>query len=167
MELLVGLLSAAIAAIISLVVAAISYLTNKNALQAERDRFEQELQRNMTTKLYNARLEIYPEAIAITDGLRKSRMGSQAETISQEYFSNLLIKLDQWHSTKAFLLLSPSAVKTLYQLRKLLRQQPEADGKYTEEQLNKIWQAKGSFRSALRSDIQLLYKEEVNTLRDD
>ncbi|NJL86524.1 MAG: hypothetical protein HC886_11950 [Leptolyngbyaceae cyanobacterium SM1_1_3] len=48
-----------------------------------------------------------------------------------------------------------------------MRQQPEADGKYTEEQLNKIWQAKGSFRSALRSDIQLLYKEEVNTLRDD
>ncbi|NJL86525.1 MAG: hypothetical protein HC886_11955 [Leptolyngbyaceae cyanobacterium SM1_1_3] len=111
MELLVGLLSAAIAAIISLVVAAISYLTNKNALQAERDRFEQELQRNMTTKLYNARLEIYPEAIAITDGLRKSRMGSQAETISQEYFSNLLIKLDQWHSTKAFCCCLPALLK--------------------------------------------------------
>lgn len=79
MELLVGLLSAAIAATVSVLIALISFVANRNALKSERDRFERELERNMTTKLYSARLEVYPEAIAITDGLRKSRIAAQAD----------------------------------------------------------------------------------------
>ncbi|NEQ31682.1 MAG: hypothetical protein F6K04_11870 [Leptolyngbya sp. SIO4C5] len=167
MELLVGLLSAAIAATVSVLIALISFVANRNALKSERDRFERELERNMTTKLYSARLEVYPEAIAITDGLRKSRIAAQADPQRPEYFNDLLLKLDQWHSTKAFLLLSRNAVQTLYRLRRVLREKPAKDGKYAKEQIDRIWQAKGAFRSALRADIQLLYREEADILQDD
>lgn len=172
MELLTGVLSAVIAASISLIVAFISFVANKNELKAEREKLERELQRNMTIKLYEARIEVYPEAIAITDGLRKSRMTSQGDGLSQQYFNEILAKLDAWHSEKAFLLLSWDAVQTLYRLRKVLRAKPDMSGSYSKEQLMQIWRAKGAFRSALRSDIQLLYNEEsdeenADDLRDD
>lgn len=167
MELFTGILSAVIAASISLIVAFISFFANKNELKAEREKLERELQRSMTAKLYEARIEVYPEAIAITDGLRKSRMGSQGDGLSQQYFNDILTRLDVWHSEKAFLLLSWNAVQTLYRLRKVLREKPEMGGAYSQDQLMRIWNAKGAFRSALRSDIQLLYEEEGDDLRDD
>jgi hypothetical protein len=138
MELFTGVLSAAIAAIVSLVVALISFVTNKNTLKSEREKFERELQRTMTSKLYDLRLEMYPEAIAITDGLRKSRMAAQQERLSETYFKDILTKLDEWHGARAFLLLSRSAVDTLYTLRKVLREKPELEGQYSKAQLEKI-----------------------------
>lgn len=165
MELLTGILSAVIAAMVSLIIALISFMTNKNTLKSEREKFERELQRSMTSKLYDLRLEMYPEAIAITDGLRKSRMSDQAE-LSEAYFKSILTKLDEWHGARAFLLLSRNAVNTLYTLRKVLREKPEMEGKFSKEQLEKIWKAKGAFRSALRADIQFLYEEE-SEVRDD
>ncbi|NJN56907.1 MAG: hypothetical protein HC879_05115 [Leptolyngbyaceae cyanobacterium SL_5_9] len=167
MELLTGVLSAAIAAIVSLIIALISYLTNKNTLKSEREKFERELQRSMTSKLYDLRLEKYPEAIAITDGLRRSRMSNPGEDLSEAYFKAILAKLDEWHGVQAFLLLSPNAVGKLYTLRKVLREKPEIEGKYSKEQIEKIWKAKGAFRGALRADIQFLYEEEAKTFRDD
>lgn len=137
MELFTGVLSAVIAAIVSLIVALVSFVTNKNTLKSEREKFERELQRSMTSKLYDLRLEIYPEAIAITDGLRRSRMITQPEPLSETYFKNILTKLDEWHGTKAFLLLSRGAVNTLYTLRKVLREKPELEGQYSKEQLVK------------------------------
>jgi hypothetical protein len=166
MELFTGVLSAAIAAVVSLVVALISFVTNKNTLKSEREKFERELQRSMTSKLYDLRLEMYPEAIAITDGLRKSRMTAQQPYLPETYFKEILTKLDEWHSARAFLLLSRSAVDTLYTLRKVLREKPELEGQYSKEQLEKIWKAKGAFRSALRSDIQFLYEEEAESRED-
>ena len=167
MELLIGLLSAAIAATVSLIVAIISFVANRNALKSARESFERELQREMTNKLYEARLEVYPDAIAITDGLRKSRMARQGESPSREYFEAILSKIDDWHGQKSFLLLSRPAVQALYNLRDILREPPDSNGQYSPEQLHRIWRAKGKFRSALRSDIQLLYEEEVELLRED
>jgi hypothetical protein len=167
MEIITGIVSAAIAALVSLVVAIISFVMNKNSLKSEREKFERELQRNMTTRLYDIRLEVYPEAISITDGLRNSRMSAQGDGLSAEYFQGILSGLDQWHANKAFLLLSPKAVSTFYALRRTLRAKPAANGKYSKAQIEDIWHAKGRFRNALRSDIQLLYTEESEALRDD
>jgi hypothetical protein len=121
----------------------------------------------MTSKLYDLRLEIYPEAISITDGLRKARMVAPEESLSEEYFKAIVSKLDEWHGAKAFLLLSRNAIDTLYSLRKVLREKPEMNGKYSKEQLERIWRAKNAFRSALRSDIQFLHKEETEVFQDD
>jgi hypothetical protein len=167
MESFTGILSAVIAAIVSLIAALISFITNKNTLKSERQKFERELQRSMTSKLYDLRLEIYPEAISITDGLRKARMVAPEESLSEEYFKAIVSKLDEWHGAKAFLLLSRNAIDTLYSLRKVLREKSEMNGKYSKEQLERIWRAKNAFRSALRSDIQFLHKEETEVFQDD
>jgi hypothetical protein len=166
MELITGVLSAVIAAIVSLVIAIISFIANRNTLKSEREKFERELQRNMTARLYDMRLEVYPEAIAITGGLRKTQMATQLN-LSPDYFKAILSELDEWHGTKAFLLLSRNAVETLYTLRQVLRESPEANGTYSKDQLDRIWRAKGAFRSALRADIQLLYREETEVNSDD
>ncbi|NJO51774.1 MAG: hypothetical protein HC840_22790, partial [Leptolyngbyaceae cyanobacterium RM2_2_4] len=64
-------------------------------MKSEREKFERELQRSMTSKLYDLRLEKYPEAIAITDGLRRSRMSDPGEDLSEAYFKAILAKLDE------------------------------------------------------------------------
>ncbi|UBF28491.1 hypothetical protein K9N68_11795 [Kovacikia minuta CCNUW1] len=161
MGLITGILSALIAAVVSLVVALISYISNRNALKSQREKLDRELQRSMTTKLYDKRLEIYPEAIQITEGLRKSRMEIQGKDISEAYFREIVVKLDEWHNTKAFLLLSEDSVQAFYALRRVTREKPELEGKYSKEHLERIWHAKNAFRYALRSDIQLLYREEI------
>ena len=89
MEPNVGILSAAIAAIVSLFNALISALANRRAIQAERERLERQLQRDMTTKLYDVRLEAYPKAIEITEGLRRSSLTGQGEDISEDYFKSI------------------------------------------------------------------------------
>ncbi|KAM3106370.1 hypothetical protein ACKFKH_18960 [Phormidesmis sp. 146-20] len=162
MGFITGILSAVIAAGVSVVIALISYIANRNALKLQNEKFERELQRSMTTKLYDKRLEIYPEAIQITDGLRRSKIAIQGKGVPEEYFKGIVAKLDEWHSTRAFLLLSENAVQAFYALRKVVREKPGVEGVYSEEHLEKMWKAKGAFRYALRADIQLLYREETN-----
>jgi hypothetical protein len=163
MDLLIGILSAAIAAIISLIVALISFMATRNTLRSEREKTERGLQRNMTEKLYDLRMEIYPEAIAITNGLRKSTLTELGDTLSEAYLKAIQEKLDEWHNAKAFLILSRPAVEELYALRRALREKPAPDGKYSPEQLERISKAKNAFRRSLRSDIQLLYEEEMES----
>jgi len=161
------LVAGVIAAVVSLTVALITVVINRNALRVEREKFERELQRNMTARLYDLRIESYPKGLEVTEGLRRSRLVEQGDGISEEYFKNMLAQLDTWHATKAGFLLSHKALHRLYDLRDALRDKPVADGKYSKAQIEKIWQAKGAFRSALRADIRLLYKEEDQELRED
>ena len=155
-----ALLSAAIAATVSVLVALISVLANRTTLKAEREKLETELQRQMTAKLYDLRLESYPRAIEITERLRKSRMALQGPDISEDYFRSILQEIDEWNSTKAGFLLSENALQELYGLRAALRVEPAADGLYSSEQIAQMHLAKGRFRRALRADVQLLYAEE-------
>lgn len=168
MELIVGLLSALVAALVSLGVGLLSFVANRNELRAERERAERELQRSMTARLYELRLEVYPEAIAITDGLRKARLWNLNDPPSRAYFQEVLAQLDAWHSAKAFLLLSRPAVEALYNLRKVLQDVgTSSQDDYSNEYKQRIWEAKGRFRYALRADIQLLYQEELSYGQDE
>ncbi|MBW4522983.1 MAG: hypothetical protein KME16_25380 [Scytolyngbya sp. HA4215-MV1] len=166
MDWLIGILSAVIAAVVSIVVAMISFLANRNELKSEREKFEREMQREMTNRLYEKRLEVYHEAILITNGLRRTYMTEHRDVLTEEYFNTILAKLDEWHGSKAFLLLSKQAANTLYALRRVLREKP-VDEKYSFDQVDRINKAKTAFRIALRSDIQLLYKEELDHYRDE
>jgi hypothetical protein len=164
-----GILNAIISAIVSLVVALVTVFASRNAIRAERERLERELQRNMTTRLYDVRLEVYPKAVEITEGLRKSHIAVQGKDITEDYFKNILNQLDTWHSTKAGFIISHRSLYKFYDLRNALREKPAANGKYSQQQLEKIRDAKGAFRASLRADIQLLYREEEDTeeIQDD
>jgi hypothetical protein len=97
----------------------------------------------------------------VTEGLRKSRLAEQVESLSQAYFRNILVELDQWHATKAALIVSRSSLERLWDLREQLRQRPGPDGRYSPEQIQNIVDAKGKFRKSLWSDRQLLFKEDA------
>jgi hypothetical protein len=160
MDVLVGILSAVVAAVVSLIVAVISSYNNRNALRVEREKLERELQRKLTEKLYDQRLEAYPEALEITDGLRPSRLLKCCEPLTEEYFQEIVTRLDKWQNTKAGFLLSDNSFAKLNELRAILREQPQGNGSYSSNQIERFLAARKSFRAALRTDMHLLFREE-------
>jgi len=153
--------SALIAAAVSLSVALISFIANRKSLTAEREKFERQLRRGLTEKLYESRMKCYPKAMEITEGLRNSKMKEQGKNLNEKYFKNILGKIDLWHCTEAAFLLSSTAMNRFYDIRALLRTKPDQNGRYSEKHLRDINEAKNSFRSALRKDIKLLFEEEI------
>jgi hypothetical protein len=154
------ILTAIISATVSLTVTLITVFATRSTIKAEREKFERELQRSMTIKLYDARMAAYPQAMEITEGLRNSRLAEQGENLAEDYFKDIITKLDEWHATNAAFIMSRNSLGNLYTLRRALREKPESDGKYSSAQIKKIWDTKAEFRSGLRADIQLLFKEE-------
>ena len=154
-------------AVVSLTVTLITVFVSRSSIRAEREKLERELQRSMTTRLYDARLESYPRAMEVTEGLRKSRLAEQPERLSQAYFRNILDELDQWHATRAAFIISRNSLEELWDLRAQLRQKPGPDGSYTPEQVQKIVDAKGKFRKSLWSDMQLLFKEDTQVRAEE
>lgn len=155
-----AVLTAGIAAVVSLLGALISHSASRRALAAEREKLERQLQRGLTEKLYNLRLGCYPEAMHITEQLRKSRLRDQLGGVTSEYTAGVLQALDAWHSKSAAFLLSAGALESLYEVRRALRDAPAEENKYSEAQIQRMWQAKNRLRQSLRSDIILLYGEE-------
>lgn len=155
-----AILTTIISAVVSLTVTLITVFVSRSSIKAEREKLERELQRSMTARLYDVRLEVYPRAMEITEGLRKSHLAEQADTLSEEYFRNIRNELDQWHATRAAFIVSRSSLEQLWNLREALRQKPGPDGRYSQEQIQKIVDAKGKFRKSLWSDMQLLFKED-------
>lgn len=127
-------------------------------LQSQKEHLERELQRKFTEKLYDLRLDMYPQAFEITDQLRGEYIFK--DDLSQEALKDILTKIQDWNKTKAGFLLSKSSLNTFYELRKALGLHPESNGKYSERQRKQIWQCKNRFRGALKADVNLLYAEE-------
>jgi len=156
-----GILTAVISAIVSLTVTLITVFVSRGNIRAEREKLERELQRSMTARLYDMRLEVYPQAVEITEKLRRSHMAEQGINLNENYFRDVLAQLDAWHATKAGFIISRRSLERLYALRKALREKPEAEGQYSQEQIERIAVAKGAFRASLWKDIQLLFEEEL------
>lgn len=164
----IALLTAIISAIVSLTVTLITVSVSRSTIKAEREKLERELQRTMTVKLYDVRIEAYPHAMQITEQLRKSSLAKQGENLTEDYFKEVLSQLDAWHATKAAFIISRNSLYKLYALRKILREKPASNSHYSAEQLDRVGEAKGEFRSALRADIQLLFKEDpTEVIQDD
>lgn len=155
------LISAIVAALVSLLTAMVTYFAQRRALMIEREKFEKQLQRALTEKLYDLRLASYPKALEITEGLRRSRLWSEESKLTEAYLQGILTELDTWNSTRAAFLMSDNGLDALQALRGALRVKPQADGTFTDEQIERIWRAKGRLRSALRNDVILLYGEEI------
>lgn len=166
-EIYVGVITAVISAVVSLAVTLITVFVSKSNIRAEREKLERELQRSMTLRLYDVRLDAYPHAMEITEKIRRSFMREQGNKLNEKYFKSVLTELDAWHATKAGFILSRRSLDQLYALRKALRQKPESGGKYSPEQVESIAVAKGEFRAALWKDMQFLFAEEIEVEPQD
>lgn len=166
-EFYAGVITAVISAVVSLTVTLITVFVSRSNIRAEREKLERQLQRSMTSKLYEVRLEAYPKAVEITEKLRRSRMREEVDKLNEKYFKDVLAQIDAWHATKAGFILSRRSLEQLDALREVLWQKPANDGKYTPEQIERIAVAKGEFRESLWSDIQFLFAEEVEVEKQD
>ena len=160
-EISVGVITAVISAVVSLTVTLITVFVSKSNIRAEREKLERELQRSMTLRLYNIRLDAYPHAMEITEKIRRSRMKELGGKVNEKYFKDVLTELDAWHATKAGFIISRRSLGQLYALRRALRQKPESGGKYSAEQIESVAVAKGKFRASLWKDMQFLFSEEI------
>jgi hypothetical protein len=151
--------TAIISAAVSLAVTLITVFVGRSTIKGEREKLERELHRSVTAKLYGIRLDSYPRTMEITEGLRFSRLTVLGESLTEEYLNKVLRKLDTWHATKASFIASRHSNGRVYELRSILREKPEEDGKNPAGQIERIRQAKSQFRGALWKDMQLLFKE--------
>ena len=151
------IVSSLIAAVVALIGAIISFVTNRRAVQAELKAVEIELTRKLTEKLYDKRLEVYPLAWEITGDLLREDLSEPV--ISKEYLEEKRQHLIAWHR-KNGLLISEEAVGAYYELRNALTEATQTDSELFEKSLKLVWQSKNYFRSKLRKDLHLLYIEE-------
>ena len=150
-------MAALIAAIVAIIGAVISFIANRWATRAEILKVEIELARRLTEKLYDTRLDIYPIAFEITDGLRGKHVFNP--DTKHEYLEDIWQCLLEWHKRNG-LFLSDETIKSYIALRRGLEDIIESKKELTETNLQPIWKAKNNFRTSMRKDLNLLYVEE-------
>jgi hypothetical protein len=128
-------------------------------IQLQRHLLERQLERKFTEKLYDLRLERYPEAFEITDDLRGEYLFEN--NIDPKVLASVRKRLQDWNKTKAAFLLSEKSLKAFYKLRKALLLSLSSGNTFSEENVKRIWECKNSFRTALKEDVDLLYAEEA------
>ncbi|AZB26448.1 hypothetical protein EG339_18580 [Chryseobacterium bernardetii] len=147
-----ALITAFTSIIISLVTL-FQFYKNQKLLQKQ---FEKTINRNLTSKLYDLRLEIYPKAFEITDKIYKEKGGNY----DIEKITIALYELNEWKKGKVNLIISPEALDSFYYLKNSLLKNPGNINLYTDEQIEKITNSKNNFRKQLRRDLGFLFKEE-------
>ena len=147
-----SLITSVTSLIISLV-ALVQFYKNQNFQQKQ---FNKTINRNLTTKLYDLRLEIYPRAFEITDNIYKEKGGNY----DVEKLKSVLNELIEWKRGKLNLIISSEALASYYQLRENLMKNPANNTIYSVEQIEKITNSNNNFRKQLRRDLGFLFKEE-------
>jgi hypothetical protein len=148
-----AVLTAAIAAVVSLLVSLV-------ATWSEGKRHKREMTRRSTEKVLDLRLKAYPLVFKITDQVTGRILFSKDKPITPEALHATLEELEEWHRAMAGFLLTPKSIRAYRALREALATRPADSGCYTHRQLETIWTSKNEFRGALKADLYLLYKED-------
>lgn len=145
-----------IAALTSLMLSIITLFQFYRSQNFQQKQFNKTLNRNLTTKLYDLRLETYPKAFEITDNIFKDKGGNY----DPEKLKNSLNELIEWKKGKINLIISTEALESYHLLRTNLMKNPANNTNYSTEQIEKITNSKNNFRKQLRRDLGFLFKEE-------
>lgn len=145
-----------VTAITSLVISLVALFQFYRNQNFEHKKFNKTINRNLTTKLYDLRLEIYPKAFEITDNIYKDKGGN----FDTERLKNVLNELIEWKKGKLNLIISSEALESYYHLRNNLMKNPANNNNFSPEQIEKITNSNNNFRKQLRRDLGFLFKEE-------
>jgi len=126
-------------------------------VRVEIRKVEIELKRRLTEKLYDKRLDTYPPAFEITDGLRGEHLF--APSITHQHLEDIRYRLLEWHK-KNGIVFSDESIETYAALRRAIAKVTKNNEALTEENLKPVWAAKNNFRASMRRDLNLLYVEE-------
>jgi hypothetical protein len=150
---------ALIAGSVSLVVSAIGSGATLFTNAANRRRLEREIRHKFVEKLYEIRLEVYPEAFEITQLILRRKTPMKIN--KRDELMAIRKRLLEWSNSKAALVLSRRSMRAFYALKNALNKQPGLKDEYTDEQVEKIWSARNQFRRCLRRDLGVLLDEDL------
>lgn len=150
------LIPSLVAAVTSLIVCFIAYFQFLKSQQSEQDRFDKRLNRDLTSKLYDLRLEYYPLAFEITDAIYKEKGG----LLIPSKMKNTCDELINWKRGIVNLIISIESRDFFFKLRDALMKNPAEGDKYSEVQTENIINLARAFRKQLRRDLGFLYREE-------
>lgn len=144
---------AALTALILSLLTLFQFFKNQRFQQKQFDKLNN---RNLTTKLYDLRLENYPKAFDITDCIFKEKGGNY----NPAELSKSLKELIDWKKGIVNLIISIESRDSYFELRDVLMKNPAENGAYSMEQIKKIDTATKNFRKQLRRDLGFMFREE-------
>ncbi|MDD4674014.1 MAG: hypothetical protein PHI03_13880 [Bacteroidales bacterium] len=147
-----------IAALTALVLSLITLFQFFRNQRFQQKQFEELNNRNLTTKLYDLRLDYYPKAFDITDNIIKEKGGNYNPT----KLSKTLNELIDWKKGVVNLIISVESRDSYFELRDVLMKNPSENGDFSNAQIKKIECAKRNFRKQLRRDLGFMFREEKN-----
>lgn len=151
-----------VTAMTSLIISLVALFQFYRSQNFQQKQFNKTINRNLTTKLYDLRLEIYPKAFEITDNIYREKGGN----FDTEKLKNILNELIEWKKGKLNLIISSEALESYYQLRDSLMKNPANNKNYSSAQIEKITNSNNNFRKQLRRDLGFLFKEEKDRRND-
>lgn len=123
---------------------------------------KRQIQNKFHDRLHEIRLKEYPPAFDATDSLGKRI--SDAPTDLPALYHNFGNQLKMWKSGTAALVVSNEALNEYWELASSLKGNLAKGDRYSDQQLERIWNARCRFRDALRVDIGL--ESEKSNQRD-
>lgn len=154
---IVAILVASLSGVISYIASARTLDIERRKLEAEQARLQAQLDRQLTDRLYQLRIEHYPQAFVLTDELGKQNHPPEA---LPSLYTRLARDLRAWRSGVPAFVMSAESLSAYYELNKALRANLALGNKYNDQQLDRIWEARTALRKALRQDVGLLFAEE-------
>ncbi|MEQ1546134.1 hypothetical protein [Methyloglobulus sp.] len=145
------IVTALIAALTSLIVSAVSYLIQQREIDKRLDRM-------FTDRLYNMRLECYPPAFDVTDQIL--RRPKPEGIVSEQNLEKIRYDLVDWKKGVVNIAISGKSLMAFRALISALSMGKGLKDRYTDEQIEKIFNCKNQFRKNLRADLGCLYNEE-------
>lgn len=145
-----------ITALTALILSMITLFQFFKNLRFQQEQFLKTNNRELTTKLYDLRLEHYPKAFDITDKIIKEKGNSYDENKLQLAKDELIA----WKSGVVNIIISVECRDSYFVLRDLLMKNPAENGTYSAKQVENIENAKRDFRKQLRRDFGFMYREE-------
>lgn len=145
-----------ITALTALVLSLITLFQFFKNLRFQQEQFSKTNNRELTSKLYDLRLEHYPKAFDITDKIIKEK-GNTFDV------NKVLLAKDEliaWKSGVVNIIISVECRDSYFVLRDLLMKNPAENGTYSSKQVENIENAKKDFRKQLRRDFGFMYREE-------
>jgi hypothetical protein len=159
------LATALIAAAVSLCVSALAFVTAWLGLRAKRRELERQLSGKYMEKLYELRLQQYPEAFRITKGLNIPPKGWQS--FARDDILDKRNALIDWINGTAGLVASSSVMRAVRTLISTLGAPYGNGDAYQKAQMEKMIALTIALRRELRRDIQFLHVADESRRRRD
>ena len=150
-----AIITALIAGVVSIIVSLIGVFISLRQLKYSERKLRFEIRQKYMDKLYDKRMELYPKAFLISSKIKRRKLPQGINT--QNEILEILKSLNAWAEEEAGLFMSANAVRSYWDLREVLGKNPGSGEHYHERQIEKIWDARVAFRSALRADIGVLH----------